>query len=151
MSVAKNMVAALIQKLGLPAPLFDNNVCVIQFDAHLLNFHVDDERDELRCFVRVTDVPADREARLNLYRKLLQANAFGRRTAGGQLGIDENETFVVFSLVFPVANLAVDDLKVIVQNLLNLTEDFQRELGQAEDAAPASIASPSPAGFGLRV
>jgi len=147
MSNPESLVIALAQKLGIAAPVFENGVAAIQFDTHMLNFQADAEQDELRCFLRVADIPADVEARLSMYRLLLMANAFGRRTGGGQLGIDDQEAFVVFSHVFSAANMAVERLESIVEALLNLTEEIQREL--AEIPAPGNAGPSAP--MGMRV
>jgi len=145
MSNPESLVNSLAQKMGIDAPVFENGLCAIQFDKHVLNFQADAELDELRCFLRVADVPAGTEARMALYRLLLKANALGRRTGGGQLGIDDQEAFVVFTRVFSVANMAIEQLESIVEALLNLTEEIQREL--AENPEPESTSSSIPAGM----
>jgi len=138
MSNPESLVYALVKKLGIEATAFENGVCTIQFDAHMMNFQADAEQNELRCFLRIADIPADAEARMSMYRLLLMANAVGRRTGGGQMGIDDRETFVVFSHAFSAANMTVERLEAIVETLLNLTEEIQRELAEISVPGPAT-------------
>ena len=149
MSDPETLVNALSEKLGIGKTTFNDGLGAIQFDEHIMNFHADRERDELRCFLRVASIPADPESRLALYRWLLIANSFGQGTGGGQLGIDEAETFVTFARIIPAGDLSAERLEIIVEIMLDMADGFQREWAALAPAG-GSASSASPGSHGLR-
>ena len=140
-------VAQLFARAGLPAPEGRDGVRAAAFGPHVLNFQGPDGDGDLRLFLRVADVPADPEARLALYARLLRANAYGLGTGGGQLGVDDRESFVVLSRSFPAAGMAVERLEGIAAALLDLAEEIGLEAQPAMDGPPARAAVPVAPGF----
>ena len=147
----ESLVSALSEKLGLGPLALENGMGAIQFDDHVMNFQVDANHDELRCFLRVMDIPASPESQLALYRQMLSANTFGLATGGGHLGIDETERFVIFSRAVSAGGLSLDRLEIILEIMLNMVEGFQRDWAEAAAAAQSQPAAAPLHPVGLRV
>jgi len=146
---ARELMAALGGRVGVPVTDSQAAAHAIRFDGHVVNLVADDDRDELRCLVRVCPVPADPGARLALYGRLLKANACGLGTGGGQLGVDGGEASVILHWGAPAADLDADRLESIVAALLDLAEALQRDVVPDPAGEPSAGRAPPPAG-GLR-
>ncbi|MDR3077843.1 MAG: type III secretion system chaperone [Planctomycetota bacterium] len=140
---AKKQILALTASLGLDQPVFNQGTAAFQFDDLVLNFHADDEGGRLTLFMDLGELPEDPAARLTVYALLLKANAFGRRTGGGVLGIDDDESRINFSLALSGEFLEESQLERAVEAFLNVAEMLAGELAAASASRPPRESLPA--------
>lgn len=115
------------KEVGLPNLKFgENSVCSLIFDS-TINVDIAYREDQDQCIfaAKIGDIPV--EGKEVLYESLLKANAFGMDTAGASLGIDEENNSIVLSFVFLTQSFSYDLFKTVLNNFVDLVEDWTKK------------------------
>jgi hypothetical protein len=135
--------------LELSDLVFEEGMCSIAFDDTVVHFYDDADAGELLLFTALMPAPEDPEERGLLYRRLAAINGFGRLTGGGALGVDRDESEVIYSRGYALNGLTALMLEEKIAAFLERGRLLAGELSRSGEEAEED-AEHRPAG-GLRV
>lgn len=127
--------------VGIPDLCFDENgYCCLFFDDMVVNMELAEDGDHLFLYSNVGEIP---EGNLPaFYEMLLEGNYFFRKTRGATLGIDRDANIVLLIYRRPTLNLELSDFEQLIENFVNVTESWTRNIngfeGSAADPADGS-------------
>lgn len=126
---ADNAIRELGQRLGFDLTLDRNRACAVVFDGKLtVEFEAPASLPPtlvLTCRV-AGDVPAGQ--REEVFALLLQANLFGRGTAGAALAIDQAREEIVLQRTLPLEQTDGQDLLHALESLLQYAQAWVERL-----------------------
>ncbi len=135
------------KEIGLPDLNFnEKGICSLSFDSKInIDIVYRKEQDQCIFAAPIGDVLASGQE--NFFKRLLIANAFGIENAGAIIGIDEEKNSVVLSYTFIASTFSFDLFKVVLNNFVNMVEEWQDKLVSIESEESSSGAGSAPQPF----
>ena len=151
---AANLIQQLGQLTGIDLKLGAQGTLALTFEAGpTLHLEHDSAADVLRIYAVLGQEPADSQQRAALHRHLVAANAFGRKTGGAALGLDEATGDIVLAQCLVLDHTDALALRAAIETLVPVAARWQQQLAKLP-AAAAPKASADKArfvNFGQRV
>jgi hypothetical protein len=120
-----------------------HNSCVLLFDENVvLNIEYDDAEERLLFFVYLDELPS--EGAEPLLRMLLEANLFWHKTRGATLSLEEGTNGIVLAYAHAVALLDTVQFEAVVENFVQLAEDWKKRIEELKAAATGAPALSDP-------
>ncbi|MBW2067592.1 MAG: type III secretion system chaperone [Deltaproteobacteria bacterium] len=139
-------------QIGIPDLSFDENgYCCLLFDDIVVNVEADSDSEILFLYSNVGELPP--EANAELYEMLLEENFLFRGTGGGALGIDKDTGIIAYAYQIPFDLVSSGNFEQILENFVNLVEDFTQRIEKIIKLSPAKSekASDVPPPLGMKV
>lgn len=124
----------------------EKGICSLSFDSKInIDIVYRKEQDQCIFAAPIGDVLAGGQE--NFFKRLLIANAFGIENAGAIIGIDEEKSNIVLSYTFIASTFSFDLFKVVLNNFVNMVEEWQGKLASIESEESYSNDSNAPQPF----
>ena len=136
----------LAGQLGIDELCFsDEGLCSLSFDDRCtVTLEIDDEDGALYLYCNLGKAPEDIVDQLSCFAALLEANLFGRGSAGANLGLEADSRSLMISRALPLATLDAATLQLELGRFVQAAETWRGRVAEAfwqADEAPA----PAPA------